>query len=638
MGFNFIRKKSEEMGRKPISSFLKINKYEDPQMALDLVAHICTSAADLSVSDSYDSFRKSLAAFRSDEHFGQFCDRTHLLKSQLIDSGLEGMDRLNLFIGKSIDDIVNHSEEICSEAAVTQEETNAHSSIKIVVCGGYSSGKSSFLNSITGIGSVLPTGIEPVSMVNTYISVSDDVKCLCVRGKNIKRDWVLLDSEVLDCIQHSSTSKVHVASVLDELYLYVPIPKGKEYLKNMTFIDTPGYNNSDDSNAENKSSDKDTALKAVANADVVLWCIDIEAGTISRRDIEILNSIDSGKPVVIIFNKMDKKSSEEVSAILGRAKKVCASKLNVQPLTLVAYSRETPEIVVTESKNELVSSLFACLNERVGLSDDKESYAQRIGELFVKELSESDAFLKNCYKLREDLIREKDKESREKRANRGDSKDTLSKLKEILLDDYDNLQYANDCLRSLVGDSLKGWRKALNREDEWRDKVGFFSDASSVSNRAQKGIECYKDLVEQYDDLEKPLYRDVRYRKELFKAVNVNFDEVAGNDAAGYTLIQDKQKDVTNAIISLQKYIEFLTESQDKVISSFKQCYDNASDRIRRCISTMQEMHTEKDNDIFSAIANDNMPRFLNCFSLGVDLTNCNSQGYSPMTYAVRCR
>ena len=83
-------------------------------------------------------------------------------------------------------------------------------------------------------------------------------------------------------------------------------------------------------------------MKAIGNADVVFWCIDIEAGTISQKDIEVLNSIEGKKYVLIIFNKMDKKSSGEVSEILKKARKICESKLDVQLLDIVAYSRETP--------------------------------------------------------------------------------------------------------------------------------------------------------------------------------------------------------------------------------------------------------------------------------------------------------
>ncbi|HCY74188.1 MAG TPA: hypothetical protein DHU75_09070, partial [Rikenellaceae bacterium] len=170
MGMNFIKQKSEDMGHKPMSSFLKINKYEDPQMALDLVAHICTAAADFSVEDSYEPFRKIYSDLCEDERFGQCYDKFHKIKSELINGSLDDNDRFDLLIGKSIDEIVNLCEKVCVDAVVAQEESNAQSSIKVAVSGGYSSGKSSFLNSILGIGSVLPTGIEPVSMVNTYIN------------------------------------------------------------------------------------------------------------------------------------------------------------------------------------------------------------------------------------------------------------------------------------------------------------------------------------------------------------------------------------------------------------------------------------------------------------------------------------
>lgn len=634
MGFSFIKNKSEDMSRKSISSFLKINKYEDPQMALDLVAHICTSAADLSAADTYESFRKTLDSLCLDDQFGRCYYKIHSIKKELIEGSLDDNDRFDLLIGKSLDEIVNLCGKVWKDAVAAQEESNAQSSIKIAVCGGYSSGKSSFLNSITGIGAVLPTGIEPVSMVNTYINTSDDIKDLCVRGKNIKGDWVLLDKEVLDCIQHSSKSKVHVASVLDDLYLYVPLSKEKAYLKNMTFIDTPGYNNSDNSNAENKISDKDMALKAVSNADVVFWCIDIEAGTISQKDIEILNNIEGNKQVLIIFNKMDKKSTDEVSKILKRAGTIGESKLNVKPLGIVAYSRETPNMFLTGMGNESLSSYLSMLNEYVGLSDDKDYFVKCIEKVFQEKNTECETLLKKCYEIRESLIRDKDKASRNKREALNDSKDDLDNLKDILLGDYDRQLDCIQHLCSFVNEALEGWSKSLDREEEWSDKVGFFKDASSIGNRYQKASELYNQFLELWNDEEIPDYWKNEYRKGLFENIKQKY-EAANEDIAGDALIQDT-KDVNKAIKFLNEYKKFLVKAQDKTISSFKQCYDAASKLIKKRLNCMRGIRNDQDTDIFSAIANDNMPRFLNCFSSGVDLTKCNSQGYSPLTYTAK--
>jgi hypothetical protein len=58
MGFDFIKKKSAEMGKRSSSSFLKINKYNSPKAALDLIGHICTAQSNLNLSSCFDSYNK----------------------------------------------------------------------------------------------------------------------------------------------------------------------------------------------------------------------------------------------------------------------------------------------------------------------------------------------------------------------------------------------------------------------------------------------------------------------------------------------------------------------------------------------------------------------------------------------------
>ena len=53
MGFDSIKKKSADMGKKSMSAFMKINKYENPQTVLNLIAHICTGGQDVSVKNEF---------------------------------------------------------------------------------------------------------------------------------------------------------------------------------------------------------------------------------------------------------------------------------------------------------------------------------------------------------------------------------------------------------------------------------------------------------------------------------------------------------------------------------------------------------------------------------------------------------
>ena len=124
--------------------------------------------------------------------------------------------------------------------------------IRIVFVGQYSAGKSSFLNRITGADNLLPTGIEPVSMVATYLYCSKNTKDIIVKGVNLKNAIVLLDKDVLQSIQHESKSKIYLASVLNKLFVELPADE----LDGFVFIDTPGYNNSDKKNAANSTTDE----------------------------------------------------------------------------------------------------------------------------------------------------------------------------------------------------------------------------------------------------------------------------------------------------------------------------------------------------------------------------------------------
>ena len=66
MGFDGIKNKSASMGKKPMSVFLKVNKYENPQTVLDLISHICTSGMDLSVQNEFIPYRDKYSKLEED--------------------------------------------------------------------------------------------------------------------------------------------------------------------------------------------------------------------------------------------------------------------------------------------------------------------------------------------------------------------------------------------------------------------------------------------------------------------------------------------------------------------------------------------------------------------------------------------
>ena len=626
------------MGKKSMSAFLKVNKYENPQTVLDLISHICTSGMDLSVRDEFTPYR----------------DKCNQLEEDY--SKINTQEAENRFVETSISDLMGKCRCPFELMPLFLDHSGFSDAINVAVGGGYSSGKSSFLNNITGIGAVLPTGIEPVSMINTYISFSDKVTKLIVSGKNCKGHVVKLNREVLDCIQHSSKSKVYVSSVLDELYINVPVSKEYEHLKGLVFIDTPGYNNSDNANKENGKKDIDTAFDALELSDALFWCIDAEAGTISQRDIEILNKLidyntdndDGNYPFVIVFNKMDKKPGDEIDKILQSAKKVCKSKLKIQPIDIIGFSSIGESAVyslMTKEKattNAGVMKIFASIFNKMknGVSDYRSvSYwTNQLASYFDQEIEDCDETLAGLEDARKKLAKKK-AEAFSKSTTSSEEQfsfvnDHLPAVEDVIIKSYDDILDSRDGLIDLLDRAMKGWSKALDREDQWAEKTGIFSDASNLQRQSNNAVNEYNRVMtaaeENLDEFE---FCDTESRKNDLDVIRIAY-ESADED------VQDSlEEDYDNTVASkktISIYKSFLQKKKQEIVHVFTTCCENAIKKNEKRLRALQNIKEEEETDVFSAIANDNMNRFLDCFSSGVDLTKCNSQGFSPLTYVAK--
>lgn len=528
MGFENIKNKSASMGKKSMSAFLKVNKYENPQTVLDLISHICTTGIELSVRDEFSPCYNKLSQLEEEYY------RINTTESD------------NSFVDDSISVLTKKSAIPFEKMPVYLDHSGFSDAINVAVGGGYSSGKSSFLNNITEIGAVLPTGIEPVSMINTYISFSDKVTKLIVSGKNCKGHIVKLNREVLDCIQHSSKSKIYVSSVLDELYIKVPVSKEREHLKGLVFIDTPGYNNSNNANKENGKKDIDTAIDALEYSDALFWCIDAEAGTISQRDIEMLNQLidsnDGNYPFVIVFNKMDKKPNNEIVKILRSADKLCESKLRIQPIDIIGFSS--------------------------------------IGESAIYSLK-----------------------TKKKAFTRGG-------VMKILASIFNQMKYG-------------------------------FSNTRSVSFWTNDLADCFDqeiaDCTEKLADLEKKRKELAKKKADAFSAsINKAYEYYDFYNVETQDSLKEDYDNTVSSKVTISTYKHFLQKKKQEVVNVFTTCCEKAIKKNEKRLRALQNIKEEEEADVFSAIANDNMNRFLDCFSNGVDLTKCNSQGYSPLTYVAR--
>lgn len=633
MGFEGIKRKSASMGKKSMSAFLKVNKYENPQTVLDLISHVCTSGMDLSVQNEFIPYRDKYSKLEEDY------------------SKVNTREAENEFVDGSISDLIENCELPYSVMPIFLAHSNFSDAINVAVGGGYSSGKSSFLNNITGIGAVLPTGIEPVSVINTYLFFSDKVTKLMVSGKNCKGHVVKLNREVLDCIQHSSKSKVYVSSVLDELYINIPVSKEREYLKGLVFIDTPGYNNSDNANKENGKTDSDTASDAWKNSDALFWCIDAEAGTISQRDIEELDKQIGDKdnyPFVIVFNKMDKKPNDEIVKILKSAEKVCKSKLKIQPIDIIGFSSIGESVIYslkTKKKAttrggvmKVLASILYKMKDGFSNTCSVSYWTNQLASYFDQEIETCDGVLASLENKRKELAKEK-AEAFSKSTTSSEEEfsfvnDHLPLVEDVLIKSYDDIVNSRDGMVDLFNRAMKGWSKALDREDQWAEKTGFFSDASNLQRQSNNAVKEYNRVItaaeENCDEFQ---FWNTESRKNDLDLIREAYEHY---DSADQDSLEEDYDNTVASKKTISIYKSFLQKKKQEIVRVFTTCCENAIKKTEKRLRALQNIKEEEETDVFSAIANDNMNRFLDCFSNGVDLTKCNSQGYSPLTYVAK--
>lgn len=624
------------MGKKSMSAFLKVNKYENPQTVLDLISHICTSGMDLSVQNEFIPYRDKYSKLEEDY------------------SKVNTREAENEFVDVSISDLIENCELPYSVMPIFLAHSNFSDAINVAVGGGYSSGKSSFLNNITGIGAVLPTGIEPVSVINTYLFFSDKVTKLMVSGKNCKGHVVKLNREVLDCIQHSSKSKVYVSSVLDELYINIPVSKEREYLKGLVFIDTPGYNNSDNANKENGKTDSDTASDAWKNSDALFWCIDAEAGTISQRDIEELDKQIGDKdnyPFVIVFNKMDKKPNDEIVKILKSAEKVCKSKLKIQPIDIIGFSSIGESVIYslkTKKKAttrggvmKVLASILYKMKDGFSNTCSVSYWTNQLASYFDQEIETCDGVLASLENKRKELAKEK-AEAFSKSTTSSEEEfsfvnDHLPLVEDVLIKSYDDIVNSRDGMVDLFNRAMKGWSKALDREDQWAEKTGFFSDASNLQRQSNNAVKEYNRVItaaeENCDEFQ---FWNTESRKNDLDLIREAYEHYDSADEADQDSLEEDYDNTVASKKTISIYKSFLQKKKQEIVRVFTTCCENAIKKSEKRLRALQNIKEEEETDVFSAIANDNMNRFLDCFSNGVDLTKCNSQGYSPLTYVAK--
>ena len=199
------------------------------------------------------------------------------------------------------------------------------------VAGGFSSGKSSFLNALIGE-DILPTDITPTTSVPTYMFHVDGTSR--IDAFNYHGGAVEIDGDTFKEMTHHFKKRHNVE--LKRLVHRVSIhTQALSSWRNLALIDTPGYSNPEDGGTTGRDGseqrDEDIALANVLKSQFLIWVVDCEKGTLPEQDIHFIRKFVEERPgdaegkLYLVLNKGDKKGDEDRQAILEVAEETTSA-------------------------------------------------------------------------------------------------------------------------------------------------------------------------------------------------------------------------------------------------------------------------------------------------------------------------
>lgn len=237
--------------------------------------------------------------------------------------------------------------------------TQENERVRVAVIGDFSSGKSSFINSLLGQ-EICPVNVAASTSSITTFRHGDSERIFLVTDDSDKPEQrqrrELMRQEYEQLVTHQGQKKNKTDS-RHEFEIYYPF----DGFRDVELYDTPGFNNSENSQDEKITRDK------CGNSDVILFVFDIEKGNISADILKnVLKPMRHDKPeqhIIAIANQSDKKAPNAV-------KRIC-DEIRLANVFNQVFDYSSHDEMTAWNKVEVSASLESILPEMKKLSPCK---------------------------------------------------------------------------------------------------------------------------------------------------------------------------------------------------------------------------------------------------------------------------
>ncbi|GAA8342823.1 acyl carrier protein [Helicobacter pylori] len=252
----------------------------------------------------------------------------------------------------------------------------------VAVGGGFSAGKSTFLNNLLGLKLKLPEDMNPTTAIPTY----------CLKGK---REVLMGFSQNGGMVElpHLKFNHQFLKSLgfnLKEIMPFMLLSAPSVPFEFLCFIDTPGYN---PGNQGYTGGDKEASKESLKHAKHILWLISCERGGIESDDLEFLQELyeEEGKQVFIVLSRADRRTKSQLEEVAKQIRETLENN-GIEFLGICAYSATRYlEIKEFSEKSKVFNSLekfLMKLNQRSEKQNEILGYLYEVHSMYERAIKQ----------------------------------------------------------------------------------------------------------------------------------------------------------------------------------------------------------------------------------------------------------